>query len=403
MNTDIHVIVGAGQAGGHAAMAMREAGFTGRIMLIGEEAHLPYERPPLSKDVLTAETEPPVSWFHPEARYGEREIVFLAGARVVGVDPAAQRVTLQDGKRLPYDRLLLTTGARARRLTVPGAETVLYLRTLDDARLIRERMPVGGHVACIGAGVIGLELASSVRARGCAVTVIEAGAGAMGRSLTPPFARYIEALHRAAGVELRFGANIRAIEEGMVIGDGFRLAAQEVIAGIGIERRVELACDAGLELDGGIVVDEFGRTTKENIFAAGDVTAFWHPTLQRRLRLEAWRHAQNHGIAVGHAMAGWTEPYDDVPWFWTDQHGINLQVAGLPESAEKTVMRGDFSQASFAAFHLDAAGLIVAATGVNAPREIRAATALIKAGKAVDPAVLADPAVPAQKLVALGR
>ncbi len=410
MSSDIHVIVGAGQAGGHAAMAMREAGFAGRILLLGDEAHLPYERPPLSKDVLTAAEEPAVAWFHPEARYGERAIEFMAETRVAELDSVAQRLTLADGRTLPYDRLLLATGARARRLPVPGGDLVLYLRTLDDARLIRTRLPppgaaAGRHVVCIGAGVIGLELASSVRARGCAVTVLEAADGAMGRSLTPAFARYVESLHRAAGVELRFGASVRAIEPGWVVGDGFLLAAGEVIAGIGIERNVELARDADLALDNGIAVDEFGRSSARNIYAAGDVTAFWQPALHRRLRLESWRHAQNHGIAVGRAMAldsagREPAPYDDVPWFWTDQHGVNLQVAGLPDAGHETIMRGDFSEPSFAGFHLDGTGRVVAATGVNAPREIRAAMALIKSAAVVDRAMLADPAVPPQKLVA---
>lgn len=400
--TEVHVIVGAGQAGGHAAMAMRAAGFGGRIVLVGEEAHLPYERPPLSKDVLTAVEEPAVSWFHPEGRYGEREVEFLAGTAAVGIDVTAQRLALADGRRLAYDRLLLATGGRARRLALPGGERALYLRTLDDARALRARLPVHGddaaQVVCIGAGVIGLELAASVRARGAAVTVLEAGPGAMGRSLTPPFARHVEALHRAAGVVLRFGAAIEAIEAEAVVGRGFRLPADAVVAGIGIARNTELAEGAGIATEAGILVDEHGRTSAANVFAAGDVTAFWHPVLQRRLRLESWRHAQNHGIAVGRAMAGDAAPYDDIPWFWTDQHGTNLQVAGLPESAATTIMRGGFGDASCTAFHLDVAGRVTGAEGLNAPREIRAAMGLIKSGAIVDPALLGDPAVPAQKL-----
>ena len=416
--TPTHIVVGAGQAGSHAAMAMRAAGFTGRILLIGEEPHLPYERPPLSKDVLTAIDEPAVAWFHPEARYGERGIEFLPATRVTEIDPAAQRVTLADGRRLGYDKLLLATGARARTLTLPGAHHALYLRTLDDARAIRARLPtpalslsppghpahnLPNHVVCIGAGVIGLELASSLHARGCTVTVLEAGPGAMGRSLTAPFARHIESLHRAAGVTLLFGAEIQAIEPGAVLGQTaagrpFRIPAATVIAGIGVIRNDELAHSAGLATDRGILVDQHGQTSNETIYAAGDVAAFWHPILNRRLRLEAWRHAQNHGIATGRAMAGNPEPYTDTPWFWTDQHNTNLQVAGLPENAATTIMRGHLTDPSCTAFHLDPTGRITGAEALNAPREIRAALGLIRSGAIVDPTLLADPAVPAQKL-----
>ncbi|MCW3474312.1 NAD(P)/FAD-dependent oxidoreductase [Limobrevibacterium gyesilva] len=400
MATAIHLIIGAGQAGANAAMAMREAGFAGRIVLVGAEPHRPYERPPLSKAMLTADPEPPVPYFHDPARMAERAIELVAGMPAVAIDAAAQRVALQDGSTLPYDRLLLTTGGRARRLSIPGGEGILYLRTLDDARAIRPRLVPGARIVCIGAGVIGLEIASSARTRGCAVTVLEAAPAAMGRSLTPDFARYMADLHARAGVALHFGTAITAIAGMRVICADHATEADCVIAGVGIERNTELAAEAGLAVDGGIVVDAFGRTSAANVYAAGDVTAFWHPRFGRRLRLEAWRHAQNHGIAVGRVMAGGAAPYDDVPWFWSDQHGVNLQVAGLPAMAARTVLRGDETAPSFAAFHLDEGGCVVAATGVNAPREVRAAMALIAAGRPVDAAALADPKMQLQRLVA---
>ncbi|MBU6497962.1 MAG: FAD-dependent oxidoreductase [Rhodospirillales bacterium] len=400
MTQAVHVILGAGQAGGHAAMAMREAGFTGRILLLGAEQHAPYERPPLSKAALTDEPAPPAAWFYPPGRYAERDIDFRSGCVATGLDAAAHRLTLRDGTHVAYDRLLLATGGRARRLTIPGAERALSLRTLEDAAAIRARLVAGARVVCIGAGVIGLEIAASAHARGCQVTVIEAGPGAMGRSLPPAFARYVEGLHEKAGVRLCFGTAPQAIERGRVVCANEVFPADCVIAGIGMERATDLAVAAGLAVEGGIAVDAFGRSSAADIFAAGDVAAFWHPRLQRRLRMESWRHAQNHGIAVGRVMAGGSEAYDDVPWFWTDQHGMNLQVAGLVEEGQRLVLRGIWGSASFAAFLLDAGGAVGAAIGVNAPREVRAAMALIRSGRMVDPDRLADVTSSVQRLAA---
>ncbi|MBN8889310.1 MAG: hypothetical protein ABS99_01745 [Acetobacteraceae bacterium SCN 69-10] len=401
MAEQTHIIVGAGQAGAHAAMALREAGFAGRILLIGEEAHRPYERPPLSKEMLTAPAEPPPAWFHAEARYAERGIELLLGNPVAAIEPAAHRVRLADGRVLDYAKLLLATGGRARRLAIPGGKAIHLLRTLDDARALRPLLVEGARVACIGAGVIGLEIAAAARRRGCVVSVVEAGARPMGRSLTPEFAAWIADLHRKSGVILHFEAKIEAIEGGFVVcASGPAVPADVVVAGIGMQRNTELAEAAGLAVEAGIVVDEFGRSSDPDVYAAGDVAAFWHARLGRRLRLETWRHAQNHGIATGRAMAGVLEPYDEVPWFWTDQHGVNLQMAGLPDGAVRHVLRGDMAAPSFAAFHLDAAGRVLAATGVNAPREIRAAQAMIRAGVPVDAAALADPATNLQRLVA---
>lgn len=398
MSEPIHVIIGAGQAGGHAAIAMREAGYAGCILLIGDEPHRPYERPPLSKEMLIAPEEPPPQWFHSEARYAERAIEALLGCAVAAIEPGDQRVVLADGRRIAYDRLLLATGGRARRLSLPGGERVLLLRTLEDARALRARLRPGARVVCIGAGVIGLEIAAAAVARGCSVDVLEATARPMGRMLTADFAAWIERLHRAAGVRLHFNCTVQAVEDERVICDGLVVPADLVVAGIGMVRNLALAEAAGLAVDGGVVVDEFGRASIENIYAAGDVAAFWHRRLGRRLRLESWRHAQNHGIATGRAMAGLLEPYDEVPWFWTDQHGVNLQMAGLLDDAATDVWRGMPGERSFAAFHLDAHGRVVGATGVNAVREIRAAQAMIRAGKPVDPVALADPASNLQKL-----
>jgi NADPH-dependent 2,4-dienoyl-CoA reductase/sulfur reductase-like enzyme len=399
-----HLIIGAGQAGGWAAVAMRQAGFSGRIVLIGEEIWRPYERPPLSKAMLTAEPVPEVQYFHPSAKYVEQDIELLLGVGVVELDPVAHRVELADGRALEYDRVLLATGGRARRLGVPGGEHALTLRTLEDALAIRARLTVARRVVCIGAGVIGLEIAASARTRGAAVTVLETLAGAMGRAVSVEGARFVERLHLDAGVDVRFGVAVEGIAaegDGFVVmcRDGAVFPCELVVAGIGMQRSLALAELAGLAIEGGVVVDALGRTSVDDVFAAGDVAAFFHPLFGRWLRLESWRHAQNHGIAVGKAMCGDTTPYDDVPWFWTDQLGVNLQVAGLPAEAARTVVRVDAPPRGFVAVHLDAEERVIGVTAANAPREIRAGQALIKSGRPVDVARVGDASVPLMQLM----
>jgi NADPH-dependent 2,4-dienoyl-CoA reductase/sulfur reductase-like enzyme len=400
-----HIIVGAGQAGGWAAVAMRQAGFHGRILLIGEESWRPYERPPLSKAVLTDEPEPPLAYFHPAERYAEQGIELLLGTTVSELDAAGHRVRLSDGRILPFDRLLLTVGGRARHLPIHGGDKALYLRTIEEARLIRGRLATARRVLCIGAGVIGLEIASSARARGAEVTVLEALPRAMGRSVSPEGAQFVETLHRDAGVALQFGVIVDAIEDAAPGGlrvlcrGGGEFTSDLVIAGVGMQRNLALAEAAGLSLEGGIVVDDLGRTSAPDVYAAGDVTAFHHPLFARRLRLESWRHAQNHGIAVGKAMCGETTPYDDIPWFWTDQHGVNLQVAGLPADAVRTIVRANAPPNVFTAVHLAADDSVIGVTAANNPREIRAGQALIKSRRPVDADAVADGAVSLQRLM----
>ena len=377
---------------------MREAGFTGRIVLIGDEPDRPYERPPLSKAALTATPEPPPAYFHPEPRYAERGVELLLGTKVVALDPAERRVDLADGRRLDYTRLLLATGGRARLLPVQA--DVLTLRTAEDAKRIRAWLLPGQRVVCIGAGVIGLEVASSARARGCVVDVIEAGPSVMGRCVSPEIADWVARLHEASEVTLHLDAVVTAVEPGRVLfGAGQQIAADCVIAGIGMERNVELAAAAGLDVNRGILVGALGRTSDAHVYAAGDVAAFWVPRLGRHVRLESWKHAQDHGIAVGRAMADAGAPYDEVPWFWTDQHGVNLQMAGTPEGAAETVIRGDPEQRRFSAWHLDAQRRPIGVAGVNAPRDVRVGLALIRAGQSLDPAALADQAMQLQRLL----
>lgn len=402
---DTHIILGAGQTGGWAATAMRQAGFTGRILLIGAETWRPYERPPLSKAWLVEPMEPVIPYLHAPGRYDELGIEFIGGRMAVAIDPIGQRIRLDDGATHAYDKLLFTTGGRARALPVPGGNTVLTLRTIEDARRLRQRLAAARRVICIGAGVIGLEIAAAARILGLEVTVVEAGSAAMGRSVTPEIADFITKLHREAGTTLHFDMAVEAIDTapdgtiGLFCGRGFGLAADLVVAGIGMERNLELARTGGLAIDNGIVVDEFGRTSVANIFAAGDVAAFYHPVFGQHLRIEAWRHAQNHGVAVGQAMAGRLTPYVDIPWFWTDQHGVNLQVAGLPALSSHTVVRQGVDWRHFSAFHLLDDNTVIGVTAASAPRDIRAGTAMIQARLPVDADALADPSIPLASLI----
>ncbi|MGC8474844.1 MAG: NAD(P)/FAD-dependent oxidoreductase [Acetobacteraceae bacterium] len=393
--SETHVILGAGQAGAWAAVAMRRAGFAGRIVLIGAEPHLPYERPPLSKAWLTAETEPEPSWFHPAARYAELDISLWLDSPAMALDLAERRVGLADGREIRFDRLLIATGGRARRLAVPGGERALVLRDIADARAIRARLETARRVVCIGAGVIGLEAAASARTRGAAVTVLEAALVAMGRAVAPEVAGFICDLHRAAGVALEFGVSVTGIEaDAVTCADGRAFPADLVLAGVGMQRETALAEAAGLAVDNGVVVDALTATAVPGVFAAGDVAAFPHRLVpDGLLRLETWRHAQNHGTAAGQAMAGAGRPYDEVPWFWTDQYGVNLQVGGLPALASRTLLRVAEPR-RLVALHLDAAGRVVGASAAEAPREMRPAMRLIQSGAVVDPARLADPSVP---------
>jgi 3-phenylpropionate/trans-cinnamate dioxygenase ferredoxin reductase subunit len=405
---DANVILGAGQAGGWAAVAMREAGFDGPIVLIGDERHAPYERPILSKKVLTEAELPGIPHLHDETRYHQLGIELRRDAAAVSIDPERRLLRLSDDQTVGYDKLLLATGGRARRLGIEGGELVLYLRTWDDALKIRHEVQRARKVIAIGAGVIGLEIASSARALGCDVTVLEAGHMPMGRCLSPEGIGFVTSLHQNAGVDLRFKVAVEAItrhDDGYSVRlcDGSSLDADCVVAGIGMERNTTIAAAAGIAVDNGILVDEHGRTNIEDIYAAGDVAAFWHPALQRHVRLESWRHAQNHGLAVGRGMAGTIEAYDELPWFWTEQHGVNLQVAGSPSAAHRTILRESGVPKTICAFHLDEKERVIAVTTANDSKAAKAGQMLIRSNQPVDLKSLSDPTVSLQALVAAAR
>lgn len=399
------VIVGAGQAGGWAAKTLRAEGFTGRIVLVGDEPHPPHERPPLSKAVLSGQSEPEVCHlFKPEA-LAELALAHAPGERATAIDREARTVRTDRGRSLRYDRLILATGSRVRTLAIPGADLpgVFYLRTIADALALRERLTTGARFLVIGGGWIGLEAAATARKRGADVTVLEAADRLCARAASPELSAYLGRLHANHGVEIRLRAGLESLrtEPGggiiAVLAGGAELAADAVLIGVGIVPNVELARDAGIDVGNGIVVDEQGRTSDPDIFAAGDVTDQPGARLGRRVRLESWQNAQDQAIVAAKAALGGAARYDPLPWFWSDQYEANIQMLGFPERWPEVVTRGDAESTSFSLFYLrDAA--IEAVVSFNAPRELRAARRLIEQHKVVRAADLADPAVNLQKL-----
>ena len=401
-----HVIVGAGHAGGRAAQAMRQYGFEGRILLIGEEPHVPYERPPLSKELIVTDAGLEKVRLHDAAWYAENRIELIAGNAATWLDAAAKTVGLADGRTIGFDGLMLTTGARVRRLPAPGAELdgVFYLRTLEDSEAIRAHIPAGAEVAVIGGGFIGLEIAGSAAKRGARVTVLEAADRLMGRSVAPDVSDWFAQMHRSRGVDLRLGVSVAAIEgngaaTGVRLGDGAIVPAEVVVIGIGILPNVEIAQAAGLAVDNGIVVDDRGRTSHPDIYAAGDVASQPNAFAGRRLRLESYQNAQDQAAAVARNLCGADEAYEDSLWVWSDQHDVNLQMTGAPDSWDSLVWRGDPDEGRFTVFYM-AAGRIVAVNTVNNGREMRPAQMMMQRGKAFEADALADTSV---KLLKLAR
>lgn len=399
------VIVGAGHAGGRAAEALRAAGYQGRVTLVGSEKHPPYERPPLSKELLAGAIEHAKTYLNPESFYAEKDIALRLGATVGAIDRKAQRVEIEGGEAIPYDALLLTTGARARKLPLPGGDgqRVFYLRDIDDSLALRERLTEGVRLAVIGAGFIGLEVAATARKRGAQVTVLELAPHPLARVAAPELGEFLARLHRGKGVDLQTGVKVTGIEdtgsELRILLDGAPpVLADYVAIGIGAQPNVELAQQAGIETRDGIIVDQFGRSSDPQVFAAGDVTRHLNPLLGRHVRLEAWQNAQNQGIAVAKVMAGGELPFQEIPWFWTDQYETNIQMAGAPDKWDRVVFRGEPGDPSFTLFQL-LDGKVVAAVTVNNARDMRFGRMLIQNGKIVDPALLGDKTAKLQDLV----
>ena len=392
------VIIGAGKAGARAAISLREHGWKGRITLIGEEAHAPYDRPPLSKAAMTAAEEPSPVFLLDDELLQALEVTFIANAMASDIDREKKEVVLADGRRIPYEKLLIATGARARRLALPGAERALMLRDFHESVALRAACTPGRNVAIIGGGFIGLELAASASQRGCAVTVIETQPRILMRGVTEAIAGRIADRHGAAGVTLLTGTGVAGIEkDAVVLADGRRIPADIVIAGIGAAPAIALAEKAGLALDNGIACDAEMKTSDPDIYAAGDCCSFPHGLYgDRRLRFEAWRSAQDQAAVAAENMLGAHRQFLAVPWFWSDQYELNLQIAGLPSDGVTSCIR-PLRDGAFIEFHLDHAGRLVGASGIGRgnviARDIKLAEMLIAKSAKPDPVALADPDV----------
>lgn len=403
------VIIGAGECGARAAFALREKGYDGEITLIGSESLAPYERPPLSK--ASDERSAAPKFIAEPAKYVESGISLLTGVTIQGLDPEAKSVALSDGRTIAYDKLLLATGARARPLPGIGAESehIRSLRTHADAVALRKAMVPSKRIAIIGGGFIGLELAATARALGADVTVLEGLERVLKRGVPDEVARVITERHSLEGVDIRCGVVINSVtqqgERAIIrLVDGDTVEADLALVGIGAVPNTDLAARAGLKIDNGIAVDEFLRTSAPDIYAAGDCCSFPLAIYGgRRVRLESWRNAQEQGALAAANMIGPGEAVSAVPWFWSDQYDVTLQIAGLAEGAVQHLRR-DLGDGAFILFHLDQAGRLLAASGIGrgnaVARDIRLAEMLIAARAHPDPAALVASNVKLKSLLA---
>lgn len=388
------VIIGAGECGVRAAFALRKSGYTEAITLVSEETALPYERPPLSK------TFPVVAKGIIEAdAYKESDISLFLGVRVLKINRTKRSLDLAGGRKLFYDKLLIATGARAR--TLPNVHHVNTLRTIEDGEAIIPELRNSTELLIIGAGLIGLELAATAAELGASVTVVEVQDRAMARAVPAEIAAAVLARHKAAGIKFHFDNSISKIGENTVeLGDGTVLEASIIVASIGSVPNIELAKDAGLKTDNGIIVDERLRTNDEHIFAAGDCCSF--PHMGKLIRLESWRSAHDQGTHVAHTMLGSDEPYNKTPWFWSDQFDLGIQIAGIADF-EHSMIRRKLPNGGFILFQCDLDGVLRFAgglgTGAEVGKDIRISEMLIDRGARPDPDTLSNPAITLKSLL----
>jgi 3-phenylpropionate/trans-cinnamate dioxygenase ferredoxin reductase subunit len=390
------IAVGGGVGAGTAAFALRALGFDGRVIVICDEPRPPYSKPPLSKGVLQG-TEPiERSALRPEKWYADKNIELMTGVAVTDVDTAGHSVTLADGASLSYDKLLLATGGKARAL--PGAghiPGIFTLRTVDDALAIRERLQPGAHIVVVGAGFIGAEVAASARTVGCEVTLLEGLETPLQRVLPPVLGDIYAQIHREHGVDVRTSTAIADLEQdgNRVIAhaaDGEKFVADAIVVGIGMVPNDKLAVKAGLDVDNGVLVDEHCQTSAPDVYAIGDVANGYHPLFRERMRIEHWQHAQHQAKVAAENMVGTVTSYTEVPWVWSDQYDVNLQVTGRPLPTDDVHLRGNIDGRAFSAV-LTRDGEVTAAVAVNRADDVRAIRRLLKAETAIPLEVLADP------------
>jgi 3-phenylpropionate/trans-cinnamate dioxygenase ferredoxin reductase subunit len=394
------VIVGASLAGAKAAETLRAEGFDGRVVLIGEETERPYERPLLSKEYLRGEKPAAKLYVHDEGFYAQHDIELMAGTHVESIDPSTHDITLPGGSRMPYSRLLLSTGAAPRPLEVPGAGLpgVRYLRRRADSDSLRAAITAASRVVVIGAGWIGSEIAASARQLGTEVAMVAPEAVPLERVLGPEVGGVYLDLHAANGVDLHLSTKIEAIvgngaAEGVRTADGSVVEGDLVVVGIGVSPRDELARSAGLTVANGIVVDEFLRTSSPDVFAAGDVASTWNTMYNKRVRVEHWANALNQGVAVARNMLGQNTAYTKLPYFFSDQYDLGMEYNGYASDWDEVVVRGDPSGREFLAFWLKG-GHVLAGMNANIWDQGDDIKALIRSGAIVDAERLEDPSVP---------
>ena len=397
MTSPTFVVIGAGLAGAKGAEALRDKGFSGQIVLVGDEEHLPYERPPLSKDYLAGNAARDSLHVHDATWYAEQHIELRLGVRATGIDRAAHQVRLSDGTSLGYAKLLLATGASPR--TLPGANGVHYLRRLEDSDWLKGLFTTAGSLVVIGAGWIGLETAAAARQAGLDVTVVEA----LPQPLLPALGREVAAvfadLHLQHGVDLHLGVEVDQVERGkrVKLADGTVLEADAVVAGIGARPNTGIARACGLRADNGLLVDASLRTSDPDIFAAGDVANAYHPEFGRRLRVEHWSNALNQPAVAAAGMLGKNDVYDELPYFFTDQYDLGMEFLGTIDGYDRVVSRGDVPGREFIAFWLKD-NRVLAGMNVNVWEVTEPIKALIRSRRPIDPDRLAAPEVPLDRI-----
>ncbi|WP_417319089.1 NAD(P)/FAD-dependent oxidoreductase [Emcibacter sp.] len=394
------LIIGAGHGCAQAVASLRSEKFEGRIVVVGDEAFIPYQRPPLSKDFLKGDLPLERLYIKPPKFYEDRDVDMKTGVRVTKIDPAGKTADLDNGETISWDHLIIATGSHVRKLTVPGhdLEGVHYLRTVSDVHGIQADFGTAQDVVVVGGGYIGLEIAAVARQKGKNVTVLEMADRILNRVVAPEMSAFYQRVHEEEGVKILCNTGVTALEgengrvTKVLTGDGQSFNADLVVVGIGIIPAQELAEAAGIELENGIRVDEHCRTSATDVYAIGDVTSHPSRLYGRRIRLESVPNAMAQAKIAAKAIMGTLEVYDDIPWFWSDQYDMKLQIAGLSAGYDQIVIRGDLNSRSIAAFYLKD-GVLISMDGVNKPAEFMASKKLIAQKASPDPDKLADPNV----------